>query len=115
MQNIFRIVAVTLLTAMAAIPNAQAMPFLAQTAHPAGCHSHYPVSPLPYPADYHCCASGHQAAMPNSAFSLRSAGTQLCYLVGSESCGLNSVLRHNPAARVIVSSYSPPGAAPLRI
>lgn len=114
MHGMMRMLALALMMAMAAVPNAPAMPFLAQAAHPAGCHSHGPASPIPSPVDYQCCASGHQAAMPNIAFSLRSASAQLCLLHGGEDLELESVPRQFPTGE-IVSSYSPPGTSPLRI
>jgi hypothetical protein len=52
--------------------------------------------------------------MPNDAFSLRSAAAQLCWLDRGEDHGPKIVLGHDPAV-MVVSSYSPPGAVPLRI
>ena len=120
MHGILRMAAVALLVTMAAaLPGAHGLQVsTAQTEHPAGCHGHGPATPSPSPSNlptsYQCCVSGHHAAIPNSAFSLRSTASQLCQLDRGEDLGLKSVLRHDPAV-MLVSSYSPPGTAPLRI
>ena len=114
MHGILRMVALLLLITMSAMPSAQAMPFpAAQTGHPAGCHGHGPATPLPSQTDFQCCANGHQAAMPNAAFSIYSTAAQVCSLVDSDRDGLEFV--SFGSSLLVAPSYSPPGAVPLRI
>ena len=116
MHGMLRMVAVALVVTMAAaLPDAHRLKVpVAGTGHPAGCHGHEPVAPIPSPTNYQCCVSGHHAAIPNSAFSLHSAASHLGPSDHGEHHRLKFILRHDPAV-MIVSSYSPPGAAPLRI
>jgi hypothetical protein len=116
MHGMLRMVAVALVVTMAAAsPDAHGLKVpVAGTGHAAGCHGHGPVTPTPSPTNYRCCVSGHHAAIPNSAFSLQSAASHLCPSDNGKDHGLKFILRHDPAV-MIVSSYSPPGAAPLRI
>jgi hypothetical protein len=114
-----RMIAVGLLGAIfVALPGAQALaeaPFSGAPArHPAGCHSHGPATPSRAPASYQCCVSGHNAAVPNAAFSSRPLEARIC--------GLIVILPSRPDAAsgrfsviFVVPSNSPPGAAPLRI
>src|SRR5579862_9107114 len=68
-----RLVAFLLIAAFAvATPSAQLLAMPSQPAnHPAGCHDSGPVDPSPAPPSYQCCVSGHQWAIPGTAFSLR--------------------------------------------
>ncbi len=93
-------VAVVLLIAMAAVPDAQAMPFPAvQTPHPAGCHSHGPATPSPAPASYQCCVTGHRCGnSERSAFSLRPAGRAIRCM------GWRRDLSHWPQLSPLISS-----------
>jgi hypothetical protein len=121
MHGSWRIVGLVLLIATAAaLLDAQTMPITAAAAsHPAGCHSrapidHAPAIPSPAPVSYQCCVSGHQAALPNVAFSLRSNSALLCDLESGASVG--SDLAPNSLLVVfVVPSDSPPIVAPLRI
>ena len=114
MHGILRMVALLLLITMSAMPSAQAMPFpAAQTGHPAGCHGHGPATPLPSQTDFQCCANGHQAAMPNAAFSLGSDFAEPCMLEQSKGANLGFV--SFDSALFVIPSNSPPGVAPLRI
>ncbi|HEY6370975.1 MAG TPA: hypothetical protein VIX37_10375 [Candidatus Sulfotelmatobacter sp.] len=114
MHGLLRMVAVVLLLTMAAMPGAQAMPFPAvEAAHPAGCHGQGPATPVPSPTNYQCCANGHQAAMPNAAFSIGLMVAQICSLEHCDGAGLRFVSL--PSAVFVVPSNSPPGAVPLRI
>jgi len=134
MQGILRMVAVLLVVTVATgLPGAHALPFSADripanripanpAQHPAGCHGYKPAmpspsplpSPSPGPVSYECCASGHQAAIPNPTFSTR----PLVALVS----GLDRGVEFSPISvgfvetRVsVVPSNSPPDGAPLRI
>ena len=136
-------VAVLLVVTVAtALPGAHALSFPGDripansAQHPAGCHgrgpatpspssSHYPDSPAsnsPVPASYECCVSGHQAAIPNATFTLRSSlrsislpcVAALSRLDGDDIDRLDFVDRLHPAGLVIPSN-SPPGGVPLRI
>src|ERR1700730_13970224 len=116
-----RIVGLVLLTATAvALPGAQTMLSAAAPAsHPAGCHSHGPVQngpaiPSPAPVSYQCCVSGHQAALPNMAFSLRSNVAMHCNL--NDGASLGSHVAPNALLAIFVApSDSPPVTGSLRI
>jgi len=110
-----RIIALFLLTALVtAFPGAQAMERSAPPlSHPAPCHSQSPVSPAPAIPDYHCCASGHHAAIPEVSFSLRSIAVRLCWLVAAEQTRLT--FHPDTFSPSAAPFRSPPGAAPLRI
>ena len=124
MQGSLRRVAVLLLATMAvalgggqalAFPEAQAVPLHPVHLHPAGCHSPEPVAPAsPLPTSYHCCLSGHDAAVPNASFTVRSMAAQLCSLVSVDDARLNlaSSLR---SEKLPAPSNSPPSGVPLRI
>jgi hypothetical protein len=118
MHRVLRMVAVWLLIPMAmALPGAQAMSSPAAPArHPAGCHSPAPATRFPAPTSYQCCTNGHQAAMPNASFALRSSISvaQLCSLDGSGGPRLSFVSCLQSAV-LVVPSNSPPGVAPLRV
>jgi hypothetical protein len=134
MPGILRMVAVLLVVSVAiALPGAHTLTFPADVIpanripanpaqHPAGCHGYKPAmpsppplpSPSPGPVSYECCASGHQAAIPNPTFST-------CPLADLVS-GLDRGVEFSPlsVARVyrplsVVPSNSPPDGAPLRI
>jgi hypothetical protein len=121
MHGSWRIVGLVLLIATAAnLPGMQAMPSTAAPAsHPAGCHGHTPGSqgpaiPSPAPTSYQCCVSGHQAALPNVAFSLRSHAALLCNL--NDGASLDSDLAPDALPVVfVVPSDSPPVTGSLRI
>jgi hypothetical protein len=127
MQGSLRRVAVLLLATMAvalagaqglAFPVAQADSFsLPLHLHPAGCHSQEssaPKAPSPLPTSYQCCANGHDVAVPNASFSVRSMAAQLCSLVSADEPRLNfaSSLR---SQELPAPSNSPPSGVPLRI
>ena len=116
MHGILRMVAALLLmTVSCAMASAQIQLLsVGQVSHPAGCHNHSPEIPSPTPTSYQCCVSGHHAAIPNAAFSLRPGTGQVCGLDRSPELVLNVVLRFR-SSRVLVPSSSPPGMAPLRI
>jgi len=126
MHGSWRIVGLVLLIATAAaLPGAQAMPSLpaAPASHPAGCHSHGPINvpvnhgpaiPSPAPVSYQCCVSGHQAALPNVVFSLRSHAALLCNLNDGASLGSNILPDILPVV-FVVPSDSPPITGSLRI
>ena len=114
-------VGLLLVIAMAAAsPGGQTMPATAGPMNPpAGCHGHGPASaapahPAPVPASYQCCATGHQAALPNAPFSLYSAAAQLCSLNAGEGFGLD-LAPNLPAAALVAPSDSPPITTSLRI
>ena len=115
MQRTSGMIAVLLLVVTAAaVPGAHALAFsAAQPAHPAGCHNHGPATPAPAPS-FECCVSGHQAAMPNASFSPRPLAGRLCGLTAGERLS-GGFAPDRPPAMFVVSSNSPPGAAPLRI
>jgi hypothetical protein len=118
MHRLLRMIAAVLLIPMAmALPGAQAMSSpTAPARHPVGCHGPAPATRFPEPTSYQCCASGHQAALPNASFALRSSISvaQLCSLDGSGGPRL-SFFSWLHSAVLVVPSNSPPGAAPLRI
>jgi hypothetical protein len=116
MQQTSGMIAVLLLVVMtAAFPGAHALAFLTtQPVHPAGCHNHGPATPAPAPASFQCCASGHQAAMPNASYSPHPLAGRLSALTAGEQLSQDFALGRLPA-RLIVPSNSPPGAVPLRI
>jgi len=119
MHRLLRMVAAVLLIPMAmALPGAQAMSSPAVPAHhSAGCHGQAPATRFPAPTSYQCCASGHQAALPNASFALLSSISvvaQRCSLDGSGGPRLSFVSWLHSAVLVVPFS-SPPGAAPLRI
>jgi hypothetical protein len=120
MHGLLRMVAVLLLLTMAtALPGAHVLPFsVTQSGHPAKCHGHGPATPSPAPTSYQCCVNGHQAAIPNAAFSLRSSlgsvAAQVDRLDGRELSRLDFV-RIFRSGLFVVPSISPPDAAPLRI
>jgi hypothetical protein len=116
MHRLLRMVAAVLLIPMAiALPGAQAM--AAPARHPAGCHGPAPATRFPAPTSYQCCASGHQAALPNASFALLSSISvvaQLCSLDGRGGPRLSFVSCLYSAV-FVVPSNSPPGVASLRI
>jgi hypothetical protein len=120
MHGFLRMAALGLLVTMAAtLPEAHGLQVpAAQSKHPAGCHGRLPASPShspsPSPTSSQCCVSGHHAALPCGAFSLRSAAAQLGRLNRGDDRDLKIVLGQDPRG-LIVSSYSPPGTPPLRI
>jgi hypothetical protein len=115
MPGICRIVALLLLIAMAAaLPGPRAMAFPPMAGHPAGCHGHGPATPTRVPTSYQCCATGHQAALPNAAFSFCSPAAQFCRLNAGESFG-SDVAPDLPAAALVAPSDSPPITTSLRI
>jgi|SRR5579864_6801304 len=106
-----RMVAGLLLVVIAAtLPGLHALAFSA--AQPAGCHSHGPASP--HPATFQCCANGHQAAIPNAAFSPPAMDVQMCRRAAGE-LGRFSLASDRHSVMFVVPSISPPGMAPLRI
>lgn len=119
MHGISRMVVVLLsLTVATALPGAHELPFpAAQAGHPAGCH-HQPATPSPAPISYQCCVSGHGAAMPNAAFSLRASlrtmAARFCSFDASNG-PLRDIVPFVHSAVLVVPSDSPPGIAPLRI
>jgi len=120
MHGILRTAAMALLVTMAAaLPEAHGLQVpAAQTEHRAGCHGRFSTipshSPSPSPTSYQCCVSGHHAAIPYGAFSLRSAAAQCGRLDHGDDLAPKIALGQDPTG-VIVSSYSPPGTSPLRI
>jgi hypothetical protein len=114
MQSSGRMIAGLLLVVIAAsLPGMHALAFSAvQPSHPAGCHSHGPATP--HPASFQCCASGHQAAMPNATFSPRAMDVQLCRLAAGEE-GRFRFASDRHSVMFVVPSNSPPDIAPLRI
>jgi len=118
MHKLSRMVALGLLLTMAAaFSGVPAMPSVPPGAdHRAGCHGHTPPAPFPAPVSYQCCASGHDAALPNPVFALglTSVVTQFSGLDAGKNAGLDSVISLH-STMFVVPSISPPGAAPLRI
>jgi hypothetical protein len=109
------IAGVLLVTMATAFSRAQALAFpVAQTVHPAGCHSHGPVIPAPVPTRYQCCASGHHEVIPAASFRLRCNAAHLWSLTGAAVARMDfiSSLQFEEISDV---SNSPPSAAPLRI
>jgi hypothetical protein len=129
MQRTSRTIAVLLLvTIAAALPGVQvqtqalalsaAPPSLAQSSHPAGCHSQdqagqAPAAPTPARSNYDCCASGHHHAMASASFSLRPL-VALFHIDAADDHRLNSGFS-SPAAALAIPSTSPPNTSPLRI
>jgi len=120
-------VAVLLVVTVAtALPGAHALPFAADRTpnnpaqHPAGCHGYKPSMPSPSPlsspapVSYECCASGHQAAIPNPTFSSRPLVALVLGLDRGVEFSLISV-GFVDTRLSIAPSNSPPGAALLRI
>ncbi len=116
MHGILRMVAALLFISIAwTFTTAQVELFPAtHVSHPAGCHDHSPEIPSPTPTSYQCCVNGHHAAIPNAAFFLRPGAGQVCGLARSPELVLNVVPCFR-SSRLLVSSSSPPGMAPLRI
>ena len=133
MHGILRMVAMLLVVSVAmALPGAHALPFPADripanpVQHPAACHGYKPTMPssssLPLPSpsrsrspmSYECCASGHQAALPNPTFSSRPLVALVSGLESGEEFSLISVGFVDTRVS-LVPSNSPPGSAPLRI
>jgi hypothetical protein len=113
MHGILRMVAMLLLlTMMAGLPAAQAMPV--PLAHAAGCHSHRPETPSPAPISYQCCVNGHHAAVPIVSFALHFALAEVISSDGVDGPSLALLLGVNSAPSIFPSA-SPPGVAPLRI
>jgi len=91
----------------------------AQGGHAAGCHNRHrpavpsPAIPVPASSRYECCMSGHHAAIPSAAFSLRAAtaGLSLNRSDVRERNFVPFILSYLP---VDISS-SPPVVTPLRI
>jgi len=115
MHGILRMVAILLsFTVTTALHGAHELPFPAAPAGPPpGCH-HQPAAPSPAPASYQCCASGHDAAMPIAAFSLRWMAALPAGFDDSHGPRLD-VVPFVHSALLIIPSNSPPGIAPLRI
>jgi hypothetical protein len=109
-------VAFLLIAAFAAgAPSVQLMAMPSQPAnHPAGCHDSGPVDPSPAPPSYQCCVSGHQWAIPGTAFSLRPIMAVGLVELDNRSRSLIS-LSARDFSQLILPSDSPPGSAPLRI
>jgi hypothetical protein len=116
-------IAVLLLATIAgALPGWQAPAFpasrpIAPHVHPAGCHSPEstaPASPSPVPTSYQCCMSGHNAAIPNASFTLRSGIAQLWALTSVDGPSLDFVSSLT-LDKLLAPSNSPPSAAPLRV
>ena len=116
MHGRWRIVGLVLLIATAAaLPGAVAMPSaVAPARKPAGCHGHAPAIPSPAPVSYQCCVSGHQAALPNVAFSHRYDAAVLYHLKSCVSLGSNIIPDALPVV-FVVPSDSPPITGSLRI
>jgi hypothetical protein len=116
MHGILRMVAMLLLFTMtAALPGAQAMPVpSARADHALGCHHHGPATPSPVPTSYQCCVNGHHAAAPSVSFAIRFVAAQVGRSNSDDGPRLVLLLGMNSAI-FVVSSNSPPGAAPLRI
>ena len=139
MHRILRMVAVLLVVTVATgLPGAHALPFPADRTpgsripanrvpvnseqHSAGCHGDEPAmpspsplpSPSPVPVSYECCASGHQAAIPNPTFSSRPLAALVPGLERGEECSLISVGFVDTRVSVVPSNI-PPDGAPLRI
>jgi hypothetical protein len=116
MHGNLRMIALLLLVTMAGtLATAQVELFpAAQESHPAGCHGHAPAIPSPAPTSYQCCVSGHHAAIPNAAFSLRPEAAQICSLDNGAEPVLTLVPCYRASVRIVPSS-SPPSAVPLRI
>jgi hypothetical protein len=120
MQWLARMVAVLLLTALAAAqPGSQVLALSAGPPLPAdGCHghmAHHGSSPAtPAPASYQCCVNGHHAAIPVAAFS----GHRLVALISGlhdDFCVALRSTSHKPSPGSFAPSSSPPGGVPLRI
>jgi len=103
-------------TIFAALPGAQTLAAFpaAPAGHPAGCHSHRPPTPSPAPASYQCCVSGHDAAIPNAAFSSRPLEARICSVAVAQQVRLDSS-SDRLSVTFVVPSNSPPGAVSLRI
>ena len=103
-----------LVAAMAANSVAQPMGLPVKDAgHPAGCHGPMPATPSPAPTSHDCCASGHQSAIPASAFSLHPTVVEFSY---ANDCDLRAIVAsHKCSTEHVTLSDSPPGAAPLLI
>jgi hypothetical protein len=131
MHGILRMVAVLLVVTVAtAMPGAHALPYpvdrnpAGPAQHPAGCHGYKPAmpspsplpspSPSPAPVSYECCASGHQAAIPNPTFSTRPLVALVSGLDRGVEFSLISVGFVETRVSVVPSN-SPPDGAPLRI
>ena len=121
MHSGWRIIGLVLLITIAiALPGAQTMPDAAAPAsHPAGCHRHGPMGdgpaiPSPAPVNYQCCVSGHLAALPNVAFTLRSDAALLCQLNPGANVA-SHVASDVLAVLSVVPSDSPPITRSLRI
>ncbi|HKI27758.1 MAG TPA: hypothetical protein VKA07_15645 [Candidatus Sulfotelmatobacter sp.] len=84
----------------------------AHATHPAGCHDPMPASPAP--VSHQCCVAGHQAAMPSAAFSPRPPAAQFAAACDHNVISVAS-LPVQPFVLPLISSGSPPNAAPLRI
>jgi hypothetical protein len=115
MHRISRVFALVLLITIAAsLAGAEAHELSTMHAQPpAGCHSHGHQAPSPVPVSYRCCVSGHQRAIPGSAYSYGPLVAQ------GSSCLATSpapmlVLRRDSVESVHPSA-SPPTATPLRI
>jgi hypothetical protein len=117
MQRSWRRIAGLLLITMAtALSGAQALAFPAAQAvplhrHPAGCHA--PAAPAHAPTSYQCCVNGHNVAIPNALFTLRSMAVQLCSLA-VDGPRLNFASSLN-LENLLAPANSPPSGAPLRI
>ena len=108
-----RVLAVLLLAAFVAA--ASGTPLLAlpamHSSHSSGCHGSMPENPSPAPANYQCCVSGHNWAMPSAAFSsLPLIGTPVDIqgVDPASECGESAALFFSP-------SVSPPAVVALRI
>ena len=114
MRGISHMIDVLLLVVMvAALPGMQAFGLpAAQPAHSAGCHGHGGATPPPVPISYQCCASGHHAAVPATAFIPDALAVEHWHDI--DDGFLSSALRQHFSTSVDPPN-SPPGSAPLRI
>jgi hypothetical protein len=87
----------------------------AQSVHSAGCHGSRPPSPSPSPASYLCCMSGHDWAIPGTAFSLRPAAAQFFSEIDALARVGNAYPWKNLPEITVVPFSSPPNSSPRRI
>jgi len=118
MHRLWRMIAVLVALTMAtALPGAHAVTIpVAQTGHPAGCHSPRPTPLTPSPTSYQCCVNGHRWTIPGVSFSVseRLLLAQFATLDGGEDLSLASTFSAHFSLSAVIAS-SPPGIAPLRI
>lgn len=112
----YKILAVLLLTAMAAVSGAvrQELPMAAMEARPAGCHQHGAKPPAPTPVSYRCCQSGHDSAIVLTRFATQLSSAQLACGGGlvPASFSIPAKSSFNP---LIIASSDPPPTIPLRV